>query len=114
MFLYHFAGDTCPLDWGQSSSSCFYLNASSLVLLGILVNGPYALISTAVSVNLGTHHSLRVRTIFVANDQVFYLNANVYGPFLNKILCPIGSFKPNTFVGTMQQTINYRIFAYIF
>lgn len=29
-----------------------------LVLVGILVNGPYALITTAVSAELGTHHSL--------------------------------------------------------
>lgn len=30
-----------------------------LVLCGLLVNGPYALITTAVSAELGTHHSLQ-------------------------------------------------------
>lgn len=29
-----------------------------LIIVGLLVNGPYALITTAVSAELGTHHSL--------------------------------------------------------
>lgn len=33
-------------------------NILMLVLVGLLVNGPYALITTAVSAELGTHHSL--------------------------------------------------------
>lgn len=35
------------------------LNTSLLIVSGILVNGPYALITTAVSAELGTHHSLK-------------------------------------------------------
>ncbi|CAG0891774.1 unnamed protein product, partial [Darwinula stevensoni] len=35
------------------------VNVSLLVLMGFLVNGPYSLITTAVSAELGTHHSLR-------------------------------------------------------
>ncbi|XP_072381827.1 glucose-6-phosphate exchanger SLC37A2 isoform X2 [Diabrotica undecimpunctata] len=34
------------------------LNMIVLVIVGLLVNGPYALITTAVSAELGTHHSL--------------------------------------------------------
>lgn len=35
------------------------MNIFLLILVGILVNGPYALITTAVSADLGTHHSLK-------------------------------------------------------
>ena len=34
-------------------------NIALLLLVGLLVNGPYALITTAVSAELGTHPSLR-------------------------------------------------------
>lgn len=34
------------------------VNMLLLLILGLLVNGPYALITTAVSAELGTHHSL--------------------------------------------------------
>ncbi|XP_030754995.1 glucose-6-phosphate exchanger SLC37A2 isoform X2 [Sitophilus oryzae] len=34
------------------------LNMILLIIVGVLVNGPYALITTAVSAELGTHHSL--------------------------------------------------------
>ncbi len=35
------------------------LNIGLMMLAGLLVNGPYALITTAVSADLGTHHSLQ-------------------------------------------------------
>ena len=35
------------------------VNISLLMLMGFLVNGPYSLITTAVSAELGTHRSLR-------------------------------------------------------
>lgn len=41
--------------WGATS---YVINLILLVFTGILVNGPYALITTAVSAELGTHHSL--------------------------------------------------------
>ncbi|XP_073964834.1 major facilitator superfamily transporter 16 [Choristoneura fumiferana] len=41
--------------WGASS---YALNVCLLVACGVLVNGPYALITTAVSAELGTHSSL--------------------------------------------------------
>lgn len=40
-------------------STSVALNMTLLVLCGLLVNGPYALITTAVSAELGTHHSLK-------------------------------------------------------
>lgn len=35
------------------------MNIFLLIVVGILVNGPYSLITTAVSADLGTHQSLR-------------------------------------------------------
>lgn len=35
------------------------MNIFLLIVVGILVNGPYALITTAVSADLGTHKSLK-------------------------------------------------------
>eukprot|EP00250_Pteridium_aquilinum_P020129 c24713_g1_i1 orf=630-2276(-) len=40
-------------------SQSFWLNALLLFLAGICVNGPYALITTAVAADLGTHESLK-------------------------------------------------------
>ncbi|XP_068238217.1 glucose-6-phosphate exchanger SLC37A2 [Palaemon carinicauda] len=37
----------------------FGLNVVLLIVLGVLVNGPYSLITTAVSADLGTHESLK-------------------------------------------------------
>jgi OPA family glycerol-3-phosphate transporter-like MFS transporter 1/2 len=42
-------------DYGTAG---FVMNAMLLIVVGFLVNGPYALITTAVSADLGTHHSL--------------------------------------------------------
>lgn len=36
----------------------YVMNVVLLIVVGFLVNGPYALITTAVSADLGTHHSL--------------------------------------------------------
>lgn len=41
------------------SSINLFINISLLVIAGGLVNGPYALITTAVSAELGTHSSLK-------------------------------------------------------
>lgn len=49
-----------PMMWVYQQVSVFGLgfNMLLLVLVGLLVNGPYALITTAVSAELGTHRSL--------------------------------------------------------
>ena len=63
MFLYQVVeGSWCPLTQLNGLplvDSCYYNNALLLVVTGLLVNGPYALITTAVSAELGTHKSLR-------------------------------------------------------
>ena len=51
-------GNECPLDM-EHKDSCYSGTIGLLIVLGLLVNGPYALITTAVSAELGTHPSLR-------------------------------------------------------
>ena len=51
----------CPLSHVRGLpviNSCYLVNTLLLMLTGLLVNGPYALITTAVSAELGTHKSL--------------------------------------------------------
>lgn len=62
-----------------------YLNGGLLFLLGVLVNGPYALITTSVSAELGTHSSLEgnakaLATVTAIIDGTGSLGAAV-GPF---------------------------------
>lgn len=59
LFGYHTYMDTCPLD-DSEQNSCYYGHLGILLTTGLLVNGPYALITTAVSAELGTHESLKV------------------------------------------------------
>lgn len=42
----------------EGSSSSFALNTLILTVVGLLVNGPYGLITTSVSAQLGTHSCL--------------------------------------------------------
>lgn len=63
-----------------------YLNMVLLFILGILVNGPYALITTSVSAELGQHSSLEgnskaLATVTAIIDGTGSLGAAV-GPFL--------------------------------
>merc|ERR1712098_104398 len=54
--------DTCQLQLTGSvflSGSCYSTNAFLLMLLGMLINGPFSLITTAVSAELGQHESLK-------------------------------------------------------
>lgn len=78
-----FNGD-CPLD--PSSSECYGGNVFLLIVSGILVNGPYALITTAVSADLGTHPSLQgssraLATVTAIIDGTGSIGAAI-GPFL--------------------------------
>eukprot|EP00959_Pyramimonas_sp_CCMP1952_P170389 3560305-Pyramimonas_sp.AAC.1 len=47
-------------------------NVALMMLAGVFVNGPYALITTAVSADLGTHESLK------GNAQVTYEATALY------------------------------------
>lgn len=67
-------------------SLTLYLNIVLLFSLGILVNGPYALITTSVSAELGQHHSLEgnakaLATVTAIIDGTGSLGAAL-GPFL--------------------------------
>ena len=61
MYLYEgLASEFCPINQINGipiHDNCFYWNATLLAIVGILVNGPYALITTAVSAELGMKYS---------------------------------------------------------
>jgi len=63
MFIYQSLVESmCPLqvDFGVPIvNNCYYWNAVLLFATGLLVNGPYSLITTAVSAELGQHPSLK-------------------------------------------------------
>merc|ERR1712227_855833 len=67
-------------------NSCFTLNIFLTLVTGALVNGPYALITTAVSAELGQHPSLRgsskaLATVTAIIDGTGSIGAAI-GPFL--------------------------------
>ena len=71
---------------GKVNNSCYYGNIGFLLFTGLLVNGPYALITTAVSAELGTHKSLEgsakaLATVTSVIDGTGSIGAAV-GPFL--------------------------------
>ncbi|XP_013136405.1 PREDICTED: sugar phosphate exchanger 2 isoform X2 [Papilio polytes] len=79
--------------WGAVS---YALNVSLLVLAGVLVNGPYALITTAVSADLGTHSSLAgdakaLATVTAIIDGTGSIGAAV-GPMLAGVVSSSGSW----------------------
>ena len=90
MFLYQVVqGSWCSLTQVAGVpvvNVCYYNNLIILVITGLLVNGPYALITTAVSAELGTHKSLRgsgkaLATVTAIIDGTGSIGAAV-GPFL--------------------------------
>merc|ERR1719336_3488285 len=67
-------------------NKCFTLNILLTLVTGILVNGPYALITTAVSAELGQHPTLRgsskaLATVTAIIDGTGSIGAAI-GPFL--------------------------------
>jgi OPA family glycerol-3-phosphate transporter-like MFS transporter 1/2 len=67
-------------------NNCYYGNVGLLIVSGLLVNGPYALITTAVSAELGVHPSLEgsskaLATVTSIIDGTGSIGAAV-GPFL--------------------------------
>uniref|UniRef100_A0A8C4QS63 Sugar phosphate exchanger 3 n=1 Tax=Eptatretus burgeri TaxID=7764 RepID=A0A8C4QS63_EPTBU len=67
---------------------------SLLILCGILVNGPYSLITTAVSADLGTHKSLKgnskaLSTVTAIIDGTGSVGAAL-GPLLAGLISPMG------------------------
>lgn len=83
LFLYN--------DIGQQS---LVVSIGMLLLCGALVNGPYALITTAVSADLGTHESLRgnsraLSTVTAIIDGTGSVGAAL-GPLLAGVISPSG------------------------
>ncbi|XP_069080651.1 glucose-6-phosphate exchanger SLC37A2 isoform X1 [Pleurodeles waltl] len=83
LFLYNQFGST-----GVSTTVAF------LVVCGALVNGPYALITTAVSADLGTHESLNgnakaLSTVAAIIDGTGSIGAAL-GPLLAGVISPYG------------------------
>ncbi|XP_069470659.1 glucose-6-phosphate exchanger SLC37A2 isoform X2 [Ambystoma mexicanum] len=83
LFLYNHFGST-----GVSTTIAF------LVVCGALVNGPYALITTAVSADLGTHESLHgnaraLSTVAAIIDGTGSIGAAL-GPLLAGVISPTG------------------------
>jgi len=92
MFIYQAtveAGGWCPLtskDGVPLHDECFTANLLLTLLTGVLVNGPYALITTAVSAELGQHPSLSgsskaLATVTAIIDGTGSVGAAI-GPFL--------------------------------
>ena len=82
---YHSFGHACPLTEGVHDH-CYTGNVGLLILSGFMVNGPYALITTAVSAELGVHPSLQgsskaLATVTAIIDGTGSIGAAV-GPFL--------------------------------
>ncbi|XP_007950301.1 glucose-6-phosphate exchanger SLC37A2 [Orycteropus afer afer] len=83
MFLYNHIGQS-----GMTSSIVM------LIICGALVNGPYALITTAVSADLGTHQSLKgnakaLSTVSAIIDGTGSVGAAL-GPLLAGLISPTG------------------------
>lgn len=83
MFLYNYIGQN-----GIASSIVM------LIICGVLVNGPYALITTAVSADLGTHESLKgnakaLSTVTAIIDGTGSIGAAL-GPLLAGLISPTG------------------------
>ncbi|XP_050685685.1 glucose-6-phosphate exchanger SLC37A2 [Leptidea sinapis] len=79
--------------WGATS---YVLNVTLLVAAGVLVNGPYALITTAVSAELGTHSSLcgnarALATVTAIIDGTGSIGAAV-GPMLAGVVSSAGDW----------------------
>jgi len=85
LYGYHAFGHSCPLD-GDINNGCYKGNIALLIVSGLLVNGPYALITTAVSAELGVHPSLQgsakaLATVTSIIDGTGSIGAAI-GPFL--------------------------------
>lgn len=63
------------------------MNIALLVIAGGLVNGPYALITTAVSAELGTHSSLKGNSKALSTVTSIIDGTGSIGIYLNILSC---------------------------
>uniref|UniRef100_A0A7N6FHD3 Glucose-6-phosphate exchanger SLC37A2 n=1 Tax=Anabas testudineus TaxID=64144 RepID=A0A7N6FHD3_ANATE len=85
---------TCFIMLVAAAPMLFFHHVGMLLLCGGLVNGPYALITTAVSADLGTHESLRgnsraLSTVTAIIDGTGSIGAAL-GPLLAGLISPTG------------------------
>jgi len=94
----------CPMETNDGlpvKNGCFWWNVALTFLTGTLVNGPYALITTAVSAGLGQHPSLQgsskaLATVTAIIDGTGSIGAAV-GPLLAGTLSGTGNWD-NVFI----------------
>ena len=108
MFSYNYFGQQCRLD-PSVTDSCYIGNIALLMLSGLMVNGPYALITTAVSAELGTHKSLKgsakaLATVTAIIDGTGSVGAAV-GPYLAGALQGSSGSKNNVFYMLMAADV---------
>eukprot|EP00090_Calanus_glacialis_P030254 TRINITY_DN4876_c0_g1_i1.p1 TRINITY_DN4876_c0_g1~~TRINITY_DN4876_c0_g1_i1.p1 ORF type:complete len:525 (-),score=179.91 TRINITY_DN4876_c0_g1_i1:298-1872(-) len=117
MFMYEgLVTRWCPItaDHGRPiHNSCFTWNIILTLVTGTLVNGPYALITTAVSAELGQHPSLRgsgkaLATVTAIIDGTGSIGAAI-GPFLAGALSGHGNWD-NVFYMLMAADVFALIF----
>ncbi|KAL6633831.1 hypothetical protein ACP70R_026502 [Stipagrostis hirtigluma subsp. patula] len=90
LFFYHICG-----------SISLYWNIILMLITGMLVNGPYALITTAVSADLGTHSSLRGNSRALATVTAIIDGTGSAGAAIGPLLTGYISAKSWTAVFTM-------------
>ncbi|XP_075988589.1 major facilitator superfamily transporter 16 [Anticarsia gemmatalis] len=90
--------------WGATS---YLINVVLLVLTGVLVNGPYALITTAVSAELGTHHSLAGNSRALATVTAIIDGTGSVGAAIGPMLAGVVSSHSWTHVFYMLIACNF-------
>lgn len=95
MFLYE--------DYGSAG---FAINVVLLTVVGFLVNGPYALITTAVSADLGTHHSLEGNAKALATVSAIIDGTGSIGAAVGPLLAGVVSNAGWQYVFYMLMTAN--------
>ncbi|KAF7261563.1 hypothetical protein EG68_01085 [Paragonimus skrjabini miyazakii] len=77
-----------------SASASSFISLATLFFCGLVVNGPYALITTAVSADLGTQRALQGRARALATITSIIDGTGSFGaalgPFLTGLLVPFG------------------------
>eukprot|EP00088_Acartia_fossae_P004823 TRINITY_DN12089_c0_g1_i6.p1 TRINITY_DN12089_c0_g1~~TRINITY_DN12089_c0_g1_i6.p1 ORF type:complete len:537 (-),score=144.07 TRINITY_DN12089_c0_g1_i6:268-1878(-) len=84
----------CPLEENGGipmQNGCYHLDGFFLFLTGLLVNGPYALITTAVSAELGQHPSLQGSQKALATVTAIIDGVGSFGTVGTLIIAPVSS-----------------------
>ncbi|XP_066328192.1 putative glycerol-3-phosphate transporter 1 [Miscanthus floridulus] len=96
-----FSGIPALFLYGVFGSISLYWNITLMFITGMLVNGPYALITTAVSAYLGTHSSLRGNSRALATVTAIIDGTGSAGTAIGPLLTGYISAKSWTAVFTM-------------